>query len=284
MTKAAESNPTVIKRLWGAVNHSPQQVQDFLDSISKSSFSGKLKSDIVLPEDIKTSRWDKKAQILIVVSVFALDLLAAKRVDLSKKTIVLVDNVVLATQYKQLKLLDCLIQKSYHFKFIPLNSELVLSIRGEDSQAIVLNRSSKVDIIPNLLNAQPPSVLNPVMTFAYTVPDTDKRTKYLVDIFNAIRAKGNICDFEWYNPSNKRMIELSEWMDSDIGRIAIAALSDALNKVKPTDGSDEFYKLADDHNVAKFDINYAVEFIKRVKVDYPEMDTTTLYLKSEIGK
>ena len=282
--KVVALKPTVIKRLWAAVNHSPQQVLDFIDSISANTFDGKLKADIVMPEDVRTSNWDKKSQILIVVSTYALDLIASKSIDLSKVTIILIDNVVIATQYKDVKLLDCSILKSYHFKFLPLNSEMVIGLRGDNAKPIELLRSAKVDIIPNLLNAQPPSVLSPVMTFAYTIPDTDKRTKYLVDIFNAIRAKGNIDKLEWFKPDNKRMRELYDWMDSPIGRIAISALSDALNQVKPTDGSDEYYKLADDHNVAKFDINYAVEFIKRVKVDYPDLDTSMLYLASEIGK
>lgn len=276
--------PTRIKRLWAAVSHSPQQVLDFLDSISKNSFNGKLVASMVMPEDVRTSNWDKKSHILVVVSTYALDLLAAKAMDLSKVTVILVENVVIATQYKDVKLLDCSIVKSFHFKFLPLNSEMVLGLRGDVCEPIALCRSAKVDIIPNLLEAQPPSVLSPVFTFAYTIPDTDRRTKLLVDIFNAIRAKTNITKLEWFKPENKRMRALADWMDSTIGRAAIIALSNALNKVKSTDGSEEYYKLAEDHNVAKFDINYAVEFIKRVQVDYPELDTSMLYLTSEIGK
>lgn len=275
-------NAAKVKRLWASVHHSPAQVLTFMDKLSERNFNGKLKAQIIMPEDVRTSNFSQKAHIWIVVSSFGLDLLAQKKVDMSKSTVVLIENAAVATQYSGIKLLDCTQIKSYQFKFKPLDSELVLSLRESiDEEPFLDLTRAKVDIIPELLNAQPPSILNPVMTFAYTIPDTDKRTKYLVDIFQMIRSQGSIEDIKWFNPDNKRMAELRDWLESKIGRLAMVALSNALNKVKSSDGGDEFRELAEEFDVAKFDINYAVEFIKRTQVSHPDLDTRTMFAIDE---
>lgn len=279
---STKSTAAKVKRLWASVHHSPAQVLDFLNRLSERNFQGRLKSQIIMPEDVRTSNFNEKAHIWIVVSAFGLDLLVEKRINLSNSTVILIENAAIATQYKGVQLLDCDQIKSYHFKFKPLDSELVLKLReskGGDSH-LDLSRA-KVDIIPELLNAQPPSILNPVMTFAYTVADTDKRTKYLIDLFQMIRNQGSIEEISWFNPENKRMNVLREWLESSIGRTAMVSLSNALNKVKVTDGTQEFKDLAEEHGVAKFDINYAVEFIKRTQLSHPDLDTRTMFAIDE---
>ena len=268
---------THVKRLWGAVNHSPIQVLQFCNSLSERNFEGRLLSQIIMPEDVRMSSFNDNAHIWIVVASATLELLKEKRVNMSKATIIIVDNVVLATQYTGIKLLDCKQIRSYQFKFIPLDAEMVMGLRGEVGGDLIELDSVRVDILPALLNAQPPSVLNPVMTYVYTIPDTDKRTKYLTDIFNCIQTQTSISKLDWFKADNKKMSDLNDWLESPIGKKACIDISNALNKVKPTDGDKEFKELSEEFGVAKFDINYAVLFIKRTAYSTPDETTDTMY-------
>jgi hypothetical protein len=276
--KAKAANVAQVKRLWASVNHSPIQVLEFCNKLSERNFEGKLRSQIIMPDDVRTSSFDDDAHIWIVVSSQTLELLKEKRVNMSKVTVIIVDNVVLATQYQGIVLLDCKQTRSYQFKFQPLDSEMVLSLREGSTNTSVDINAVRVDILPELLNAQPPSVLSPVMTYIYTIPDTDKRSKYLADIFNCIQTQQSITKLDWFKRDNKKMSDLNDWLEGDIGKKACIDISNALNKVKPTDGDKEFKQLADEFGVAKFDINYAVLFIKRNNsVTNPNETTDEMY-------
>lgn len=280
MAKSKKATPMQgahVKRLWAAVNHSPSQVYNFCNTLSERNFGGRLISQIIMPEDVRMSNYNQSAHIWIVVSSVTLELLKEKRVDMSNATIIIVDNVVLATQYAGIKLLDSKQIRSYQFKFIPLDSEMVLNLRNEKGTDLVELDAVRVDILPALLNAQPPSVLNPVMTYAYTIPDTDKRTKYLTEIFDCIQTQTPISTLSWFKPEHKKMSDLNDWLESPIGKKACVDISNALNKVKPTDGDKEYKELAEEFGVAKFDINYAVLFIKRTTISTPDEDTDTMY-------
>ena len=268
---------THVKRLWGAVNHSPIQVLNFCNTLSERNFQGRLLSQIIMPDDVRMSNFDENAHIWIVVSCTTLELLKEKRVNMSKATIVIVDNVVLTTQYRDVVLLDSKQIRSYQFKFVDLDAEMIMNLRGEVGGDLIELDATRVDILPALLNAQPPSVLNPVMTYVYTIPDTDKRTKYLTDIFNCIQTQTPISKLDWFKADNKKMSDLNDWLESPIGKKACIDISNALNKVKPTDGDKEFKELAEEFGVAKFDINYAVLFIKRTTLSNPDETTDTMY-------
>lgn len=280
----AKEKPTItgkVKRLWAAVNHSPDQVQTLLESLSKDNFNGKLKTQVIWVDQIRNSQFDHKAHIWIVVSAFALDLLCQKKIDMSKATVILVENCAVATQYKGIALLDATQVKSYQFKFKPLDSQMILDLRGSIEEELVDVARTKVDIIPALLNAQPPSALVPIMTFGYTV-EASKRGRYIMDVFNIMRTGQSLTEVPWYNPSNKRMEALREWLESDLGRLVTQALIAALDKVKPTDGVAEIRQLAEEYQIDKFDINYSVEFMKRnSNVENPEMDTGMMYAMDE---
>lgn len=281
-TKTKELSVTAgthVKRLWAATHHSPVQVLDFCNTLSERNFDGMLRSQIIMPDDVRMSSYDDTAHIWICVSAVTLELLKQKRIDMSKATIIIVDNVVQATQYKGIKLLDCKQPRSYKFQFIPLDSELVLNLRNSVDEGLIEIDSVKVDILPALLNAQPPSILHPVMTFGYKIPDTDKRTRYIVDIFRCIQAQESITTLDWFKHESKPMSALNDWFESPIGRKACIDISNALNKVKPTDGEKEFKELADEFGVAKFDINYAVIFIKRTSVSVDEETVEEMFRK-----
>lgn len=269
------------KRLWAAVNHSPDQVLALMNKLSEENFGGKLRSQVIFEHQIRKSDFSEKAHIWIVISAFTLDLLTQKKVDMTKATIILIDTCAVATQYQGIKMLDCDQVKSYHFKFKPLDSQMVLGLRNAKDEELVDIQRTKVDIIAALLNAQPPSALAPIMTFGYTV-DATKRGRYVMDIFNCIRNGESLTSVSWYNPDNKRMATLHEWLDSDVGRTISQALADALAKTKPDDGAAEFHKLANEYGIDKFDINYSVEFMKRnSNVANPEMDTAEMYALDE---
>lgn len=280
----AKEKPTVTgkaKRLWAAVNHSPEQVLSLMNKLSQENFGGKLRSQIILEGHIRKSEFDEKAHIWIVVSAYTLDLLTQKKVDMTKATIILIENCAVATQYKGIMLLDCDQTKSYVFKFKPLDSQMVLNLRTSKDESLVDIQRTKVDIISALLNAQPPSALAAIMTFAYTI-ESSKRGRYVMDIFGCIRNGTSLQEVDWFNPENKRMATLLEWLESPIGRSITKALADALAKTKPDDGDVEYYKLAEEYGISKFDINYSVELLKRnSNVANPEMDTSEMYALSE---
>lgn len=279
VSKVSSAKGRIVKRLWASVNHSPTQVLTFLNDISESNFNGKLLSQLVTPQSIAEGT-PIVAHILVILSAQTFEQLLSKGHDLESKTVILIENVVIATQYSGIVLLDASQVKSYHFLFKPLDSKIILDLRGSDNDPIDV-ASTKVDIIPALLHAQPPSILNPVMTFAYTIPDTDKRTQIMVDIFDMIANQGRIESMSWFSGNNKRMIELSDWLDSKIGLLATSSLSKALNKVKISDSDEQFRELAETYNVSKFDINYAVEFIKRTRINHPHIDTKQMFSTSE---
>lgn len=276
---------STVKRLWGVSNHTPDQTRVAIQKALDTRFAGKVKVGMFDYANLTTkgvANLPQKCAVWVVNTAHMFDHLLAAKIDLSKITVVLVDNVVYLQQYESIKPLDYVEIKSFRFRFKTLEQESIFDLMDAEVAPVSIERD-RSPLIPKLLWAQPISVLHPIMTFIYSIPDTTKRTAIQMDIFNALIEGKSIKKFSWYKQESAKHFALSEWLDSEVGVAACKALSRALTEVKISDSDDEFHALSDKYGVSKFDINYAVIFIKRHKGSRqtPEMDIHDAYLIHE---
>lgn len=248
-----------MKRLIGICHNSPHTVEGLLKRLANEvDFTWGFMYQ-------GTTDFDFTVDVVICVGH---NLVQKNAEQLKNKTVILIDSPVFCCNYENIMLIDAKRQKSFHFIFLPLTLEALKGALRNKNKV----KYKPIDVIPTLLQDSPSSVLHPVQTYLYKIADVDARSRYQYAIFKAIQAGQDLNTLEFLGKKTKPVSELLAWYASDVGKTACLMLNKALN-AKTRD----YDKLQKEFNVAKFDIRYAMNVIRRSTVEESDDDTVQLY-------
>lgn len=120
-----------------------------------------------------------KTQILLVPTV-SLFLSNRKAINKTNSVVFVFDTPSLLMYLKPIELLDATLVTSWTFNLKQLQESDIKKIvkRHTNTKEKVQVEKLTVDLIPKLLGASAPSVMKPILTFLYKIPDANKRLEY----------------------------------------------------------------------------------------------------------
>jgi hypothetical protein len=264
-----------MKQLFGVANNSPHYVQDCIARYGRENES-KLRVQILGLAD----KPSKKADVILVptVSTFSKNLAALHARD---AIVFLFDSPVMLGYVKPMEILDS--KKgglSYKFVFTPLTYERVkdaLDVGLSATKHVKVSRSA-IDVIPNMLNAQLTSILNPIQDCLYSIRDTDRRLEYQRIIYTWLVSGSSSKALEKQiaklstdkkgrnSPDIERMLTTlkEEGFANSRAGIVEAYQHKAVETPKGKKGKPLNYKkLCAKYNIDPFDIRYTLSLIRK---------------------
>jgi hypothetical protein len=255
-----------MKRLIGICHNSPHTVESLLKQIqTRVDFSYTFIFDA-----------DKKVNFDHDVIVFVgHTMLNRHSKDVANKTVILIDSPVFCCNYENIALIDAVRKKSFQFVFLPLTLDALVAALKTKNKV----KYAPIDVIPTLLRDMPSSVLHPVQTYLYKIADVDMRQQYQYIIFKTIKEGGNLAELSFLQKKTKPVTDLLAWYATPEGTNACNLLNKALNaKTRNYD------QLESEFGVAKFDIRYAMNVIRKSTVEVSDDDTVQLYEARKAAK
>ncbi len=219
----------------------------------------------------------KSGATIILVPTVARFLKQIDALNASNAIVLVFDTPVLLEYLKPIKLLDCKKKASYLYQFVELTTDkLMTTINTGFTGKRMQVESQTIDVIPTILNSVHGSILNHILTFLYSVPNTDKRYQYQNIIYSWIQSQDDVDHLEiklktLMKKKSVGFTKFIEYMKSDITantRAAIKEIFELKAKKKPI----MYKRISSVHQVNEFDLKYLLKAIRKANnfIDYGE--------------
>lgn len=246
--------------LYGLGNHSIFHVQRTLKEHNRAL---KLQT-LGLATSVKPG-----AEVILVHTVTNFN---RKRKDLnaSDAVVIVFDTPVLLETLDPIELLDAKRIAPLRYAFTPFSKEELLT-RLNVSGNVTAQRQ-EVDVIPTLLNSTFPSIMKPMLTFLYSIPNTDKRIDYRFQLLRyLIKPKISMKDLRKSLIALSRQKETSTNLDELLDFFTTEQVANtrkvlgAIRKAKKAGHPPRIDKLCEEHRVSAFDVKYIQKVYYRDK-------------------
>lgn len=258
-----------MKALYGLGNHSVYSVRKTLRGHSKD-----LRVQVIHSE----CRVDQTADVLLVSNVSNF-LRVRKELNASNAVVFVFDTPVLLEYLKPIVLLDVKKRASFRYSYVDLRAETLIRALSEKTTKITVE-SFTIDLIPKLLEGTFPSIMKPVLTFLYTIPDLEKRLLFRFQILTymmnrrvgADDLKQTLIELSRQKKSYRALDDLIDFLTTDSVKATRKVLR-KVSKAKKQGKSVKIDKLCEEYKVNSFDVRYvskAFQADQKHFVAYPE--------------
>lgn len=194
------------------------------------------------------------------------------------------DNPVILEHYG-VEIIDLQTKKnsySYVYKALDYNTVVTTIKNGMKNKSISLPAHTNFDILPKLLNSVTGSITQNILSFIYSVKETDNRPQYINRIVSWLMTPNTtVSDLadDFSGMSTKAVATLVEFLNSEHGintKKACECLAISKSKNKPV----SYSKLQEDFHVEPYDLKYLLRYY-RVNEKYSVLSKDSKQLFAE---
>ncbi len=209
--------------------------------------------------------WPEDVSGVVLVPTVSLLTRRLPLLEDANAVVVCFDTAVLLEYLTPLHMLDVLPKtQSFRYVFKPIDGfEVIRRIQQAKAQRQHVEVSKKeVDLIPTLLGETQGSVLAPMLTYLYSVKDTNLRHEYQLKILHWMR---DGLDLEEELPESRARDRLLEHLQSDVAVATLAAVREMVSKRK-AGKTVNLEKLATSHKINVFDLKWVVHQFQKADI------------------
>lgn len=269
-----------MRALYGITNHNPLVIDEMVSDIALTIKQKNSKSGAVRPTSYQFMNvgdvYNGKSKVVVCVTLatFLKNLSAFQD---SKAVIYLVDSPLLCDTLQPITFLDCEKHTNFKYTYRRLDPNTVRDslLTGLSSEHFKISQNT-LDLIPTLLDATVPSILTPIQQFLYAVPDAERRAEYKSVIYQWLLKGEKVSALadEIKRVSGGRLTErhkrILEFFNGE-GHKLVTIMNDIrLGKEKKK--AVNYKKLCKQHGIAKFDLKYLMQSIKKSGMSFEPYD------------
>lgn len=218
----------------------------------------------------------------ILVPTLKLFVKHKKALEATNASVFVFDTPVLLDYLVPIKLLDAKKASSFKYKLYELSpSDVKEAVASKEKIKV---SSKAIDVIPRLLGETLPSVMKPIQTFLYTVPNTEHRVFYTKEILHFFASKktsvedlrASLISLSKQKKSFSALDKILEFLSEGSSKNTKAVVVKVL-KAKAKGKSVNVEKIATEYQVSSYDVKYILSALGRNKkyfVSYENGRTT----------
>lgn len=248
--------------LMGVANSNPfsftQGLREWLEAADVSPKGFK-------PTLLGFDQWPEEISGVVLVPTVNLLLRRLPQLEEANVVVVCFDTAVLLEYVTPMHLLDVLPKsQSFRYVFKPIDGfEVVRRIQQAKAHRVHVEVSKKeVDLIPTLLGETQGSILAPMLTYLYSVKDTNLRHEYQLKILHWMR---DGLDISQELPDSKAKERLMAHLQSDVAVATVSAIREMVSKRK-AGKTVNLEKLATAHKINVFDLKWVVHQFQKADI------------------
>lgn len=200
-----------------------------------------------------------------------------KALEQTNAAVFVFDTPVLLDYLEPIKLLDAKKAGSFKYKLYELSaSDIVEAVKAKGKVKV---SSKSIDVIPRLLGDTLPSVMKPIQTFLYSVPNTEHRVFYTKEILHFFASKKtSIEDLKASLISISKQKKSFSALDKVLGFLTEAGAKNTkavvvkVLKAKAKGKSANVDKLCTEYKVSPYDVKYILSALSRNKKYFVSYD------------
>lgn len=204
-----------------------------------------------------------RANVILVPTV-SLFLKRKNLLEESSSSVFVFDTPVLLDYLKPIEILDAKKSTSFKYKLYELQESQLRDALSEKRKIKI--KKEDIDIIPSLLNSTIPSIMKPIQTFLYSIPNTENRLFYNKEILSFFKSKStstkdlrkSLILLSKQKKSFKALDKLIDFLNED----SVVNTKNVILKVlkyKKNGKAPNIDKLSSDRSVSAYDVRYILK-------------------------
>lgn len=258
-----------MRKLYGVTNHNIAFVSGIISAYRKKK-QPNLKVQFL---GFDSNELDKKADVVLIPTSFTLQR-HLKELNKSKAVVFVFDTAVQVFMLKPVEMLDVeSVHDNFRFVYKHLDSRAIVSALqdGLSAKSGLEIKKETVDMIPSLLHKVHGSIIGPIMSFTYKIPNTDDREKVLGLVLTWLvgtqttDALIELLKKEYkFKKVSKALQEMVVFFNSDVGKQGRLAVQFIVSR-KTSSKQINYKAISKKFKIDQFDLKYALQLFRRNK-------------------
>jgi PHD/YefM family antitoxin component YafN of YafNO toxin-antitoxin module len=256
-------------------NHDAFQVSQMFETVF--SFKPQIveRHHATLRKPLEVTKEGKKCAIFIGADTFE-----KLYPSFSKsKVVIVLDNPVMCTSYKDAYSVDMKVVKSFEFKTVPVNAESLKTALKKAKDVDTVDSESVEDIkrglLPKIIESTGYSILQPIQTYLYRISNTEERHEHQADIFKSLLRGKDILELR--DLKNKD-ITFTRWVKEPKTQEIFEAIAKAFVEMGNKKALSDIAEL---YQLSEYDLRYMLASLKKNGHQVINQDTLDVYLQKD---
>ena len=249
--------------LLGVANTNPAS---FMQGLRKYLSDEELDAATYRPTLLGFDEWPEQVKGVVMVPTVALLLQRLPQLAKAPVVVIVFDTALLLEYVPACTALDVVPKtQSFRYTFKPLDyGDAVRRIdRARREREHVTVSPKDLSVIPTLLGQTQASLLSPILTWLYSIKDTNARHQHMRTIYGWMRGDGNVDALSEQLPGSKSCARLVEWFSQDVGVRTVKAVREMVRR-KSEGKTANLEKIAKTHGVTLFDLKYIAQMLQKL--------------------